>query len=133
MGRKRHILVDTLGLLLGVVVHPADIQEREGAYLLLAGVQAQPQCSRLQLMWADSGYRGQPFEQWVQRRCGWHVQIVRRPDWPGFFVLPKRWVVERTFAWFGKCRRLSKDYEHNPESSRAWLLLAMIRLMLNRL
>jgi len=129
-GRKRHILVDTLGLLMRVCVHPADIQERDGAKLLL---QASPK-SPWQLMWADSGYRGEPFSQWVQENCGCRLEIVKKdPQQQGFAVLPKRWIVERTFAWLGKCRRLSKDYEQNTQSSESWIRLSMIHLMLKRL
>jgi putative transposase len=133
-GRKRHLLVDTLGLLLGCLVHPADVAERAGAKQLLNSVRELPVCSRLRLMWADSGYDGQPFETWVQQECGWQVEIVSKdPQQQGFAVLPKRWIVERTFSWLNKWRRLSKDYEQNPESSRACIQLAMIKLMLNRL
>ncbi len=122
-----------MGLLLGVSVHPANVPEREGARGLLGPLANQERCARLQVVWADAGYNGAPFTQWVEQRCGWKLEIVRRSDWPGFIVLPKRWVVERTFAWIGKCRRLSKDYEHNPRSSRAFILLAMIQLMIRRL
>lgn len=127
------MLVDTLGLLLGCIVHPANISERAGARLLLHDLKNQPQCQRVHLVWADSGYDGRPFTRWVRDHCGWQVHIVSKAQRHGFAVLPKRWIVERTFAWLNKCRRLSKDYEQQPESSRAWVLLAMIRLMLNRL
>lgn len=129
-GRKRHILVDTLGLLVKVCVHPANIQERDGAKMLLQG----PLPSPWRLMWADSGYCGASFAQWVQQHCGCRLEIVKKnPQQRGFAVLPRRWIVERTFAWLGKCRRLSKDYEHNSKSSEAWIRLAMIHLMLKRL
>ena len=129
-GRKRHILVDTMGLLIRVCVHAADIQERDGAKLLLHSA---PQ-SRWQLMWADSGYRGDPFAQWVQENCGCRLEVVKKdPQQQGFAVLAKRWIVERTFAWFGKCRRLSKDFEQNTQSSESWIRLSMIHLMLKRL
>lgn len=130
-GRKRHILVDTLGLLVRVVVHPANVQEREGAKLLL---QPQPQPHSWQLMWVDGGYSGPDFAAWVQEHCGCRVEVVRKdPEQQGFAPLPRRWVVERTFAWLGKCRRLSKDYEQKPQHSETWIHLAMIHLMLRRL
>lgn len=130
-GRKRHILVDTMGLLLAVVVHAANIQDRDGAKLVLSKVTA---ClPRLALIWADGGYAGQLIE-WVQTHCGWVLEIIKRPpDSKGFQVLPRRWVVERTFGWLGRYRRLSKDYEHLPESSENMIYIAMIHLMLRRL
>lgn len=130
-GRKRHVLVDTLGLLLTVVVHPADIQDRDGARLVLA--EAQAQHPTLAVVWADGGYRGQ-LEGWVTAACGWRLEIVQKgPAQHGFRVLPKRWIVERTFAWLGRWRRLSKDHEGTVASSRAFLQVAMIALMLRRL
>jgi len=133
-GRKRHILVDTLGLLMRVCVHPANIQERDGAKLLLQSASQSASQSPWQLMWADSGYRGEPFARWVQENCGCRLEVVKKdPEQQGFAVLPKRWIVERTFAWFGKCRRLSKDFEQNTQSSEAWIRLSMIHLMLRRL
>jgi len=131
MGRKRHLLVDTLGLVLMVVVHAANIQDREGAKLLLQDIKV---CfPRLELIWADGGYRGQLID-WVQEVCGWLLEIVKRPDQQvGFSVLPRRWVVERTFGWFGHYRRLSKDYEELPQSSEAMIYVAMTHIMLRRL
>ena len=130
-GRKRHLLVDTLGLIWGLVVHAADVQDRDGAKLLLEKVQG---CfSRLQLIWADGGYAGQLIG-WVQQVCGWVLQIVKRSDNAvGFAVLPKRWIVERTFGWFGWYRRLSKDYEELTENSEAIILVCMIHRMLRHL
>lgn len=130
-GRKRHILVDTMGLLLAVVVHAGNVQDRHGAKQLLSTVKG---ClPRLQLVWADGGYAGE-LVSWVQTQCQWVLEIVRRSATSvGFEVLPRRWVVERTFAWFGKYRRLSKDYEYHPHSSEAMLYLAMIFLMVRRL
>jgi putative transposase len=108
-GRKRHILVDTIGLLLIVVVHTANIQDRDGAKLVLEQVKGT--FPRLKLIWADAGYSGQLIE-WVSLVCGWILEIVKRSDdIKGFQVLPHRWVVERTFGWLGRYRRLSKDYE----------------------
>ena len=130
-GRKRHLLVDTLGLLLMVVVHAADIQDRDGAKLVLERVRGK--FSRLQLIWADGGYAGQLVE-WVKDICHWLLEIVKRPDdAQGFVVLPRRWVVERTFAWLGKYRRLSKDYEALTETSEAMIYAAMVHLMIRRL
>lgn len=130
-GRKRHVLVDTLGLLLSTVVHAANIQDRDGAKLVLE--KAQGKFPRLQLIWADGGYAGKLIE-WVQQTCGWLLEIVKRSDdMQGFVVLPRRWIVERTFGWLGRCRRLSKDYEEQTESSEAMIQLAMIQLMVKRL
>jgi len=113
-GRKRHILVDTIGLLLIVVVHIANIQDRDGAKLVLEQVKGK--FCRLQLIWADAAYSGQLFG-WVKVVCGWMLEIVKRSDdIKGFKVLPHRWVVERTFGWLGRYRRLSKDYEGLTES-----------------
>jgi putative transposase len=144
-GRKRHVLVDTLGLVVKAVVHPADLQDRAGApRLLLTVADTLP---RLELIWADSAYIG-PLQAWVWERFGWRLQIVERPggrgQWlpagkeppvriPGFQLLPRRWVVERTFAWIGRNRRMSRDYEFLPATSEAWIYLSMIRLMLKRL
>jgi putative transposase len=131
-GRKRHILVDTMGLLLMVLVHAANIQERDGAKLLLN--KARGCFTRLRLIWADAGYRGQPMIDWVLNTHGWILEIVKRDKGvKGFQVLPRRWVVERTFAWFGDYRRLSKDYEVLTETSEAMIYVAMIRLMVRRL
>ena len=130
-GRKRHILVDTMGLLLMVLVHAASIQDRDGAKSLL--VKAKQCFSRLRLIWADAAYSGK-LVSWVLTTCSWVLEIVRRSDdVKGFQVLPRRWVVERTFAWLGRYRRLSKDYEALPETSEAMIYAAMSRLMLRRL
>jgi putative transposase len=130
-GRKRHVLVDTLGLLLLVVVHPGNIQDRDGAKLLLE--KAKNLFPRLQLIWADGGYAGK-LVGWVKSVCGWVLEIVKRSDKvKGFKLLPRRWVVERTFGWIGRNRRLSKDYERLPESSETMVYWAMTRLMVRRL
>ena len=130
-GRKRHILVDTLGLLLIVVVHAANVQESDGAKLVLR--RALGRFPRLRLIWADQGYKAH-FVAWAKTVGGWAVAIVTRPAGSkGFAVLPRRWVVERTFAWLGRCRRLSKDYEALPATSESWVQVAMIHLMLKRL
>ena len=130
-GRKRHLLVDTLGLVLMVVVHAANIQDRDGARLLLE--KARGRFPRLRLIWADGGYTGKLVD-WVKTLCLWVLEIVKRSDdVKGFQVLPHRWVVERTFGWLGRYRRLSKDYEGLPESSEAMIYIAMIHLMVRRL
>lgn len=113
------------------MVHAADAQDRDGARLVLNRVSHS--LPRLRLIWADGGYAGQLVD-WVQQTLGWVLEIVKRPrDVQGFHVLPRRWVVERTFAWLGRYRRLSKDYEYLCETSEALIYLAMIRLMARRL
>jgi putative transposase len=130
-GRKRHILVDAMGLLLMVVVHAASIQDRDGAKLVL--VKVTERFPRLQLIWADGGYAGKLVE-WVKTICQWTLEIVKRSDGvKGFQVLPRRWVVERTFGWLGRYRRLSKDYEGLPETSEAMIYATMVHLMVRRL
>ncbi len=131
-GRKRHLAVDTLGLLLAVVVHSAALQDRAGATLVLAALAAGG-FPRLRLLWADGGYAGK-LVAWVREHCGWLLTIVKRSDdVRGFQVLPRRWVVERTFAWLSRYRRLSKDYEYLTASSEAMIYVAMIHPMLVRL
>ncbi len=130
-GRKRHILVDTLGLLLIVVVLTAEIQDRDGAKILFSKIKEQ--MPRLFLVWADGGYRGKLIG-WVSKNCLWLLEIIKRnDDVKGFVILPRRWVVERTFSWLNRNRRLSKDYERKPESSEAWIYFSMSILMLKRL
>ena len=120
-----------MGLLIAVVVHAANIQDRDGAKLLLEKLKGQ--FSRLKLIWADGGYAGKLIE-WAMERGGWVLEIVKRSDdLSGFKVLPHRWLVERTFGWLGRYRRLSKDYEELTESSEAMIRVAMINLMLHRL
>lgn len=134
-GRKRHIVVDTLGLLLIVVVHSASIPDGNGGKLTLArlferikGYSAAPWC-RLKLIWADGAY--EDIVYYVRLYFGWSLEIVRRPaDAKGFVVLPRRWVVERTFGWLGRYRRLSRDFEHTVSSSEAMVYIASIRRML---
>ena len=119
-GRKRHIIVDTTGLLLTVVVHPANIQDRDGARL--AFIRLAGRFPRLKRIWADGAYAGK-LVPWVRNVCGWDLELVRRPSGQHTFeVLPRRWVVERTFAWLGRYRRLSKDYEESPQTTEAWIL-----------
>jgi putative transposase len=132
-GRKRHILVDVIGLVLVVLVHKASIQDRTGAKSLLKRAKKKG-FRRLALIWADGGYSGQPMIDWVWNLGGWILEIVQRAqDTTGFVVLPRRWVVERTFAWLGRYRRLSKDYEQLPQTSEAMIYAAMVHLMLKRL
>jgi putative transposase len=155
-GRKRHLLVDTEGLVLKATVHTADIMDRDGVKLLLTDT-IKTTFPRLRHVWLDAGYNGRgKGKDWIEQTLGWSAQIVqhrRRPskvwifddlpddqiDWsqylppPGFRVLPRRWVVERTFAWQSQNRRLSKDYERLCPTSEALIYLTMIRLMLRRL
>jgi putative transposase len=120
-----------LGLLLTVVVHAASIQDRDGAKLVFEKTRGL--FPRLKLIWADGGYAGQLVD-WVQNTCDWLLEIVKRnADMIGFQVLPRRWVVERTFAWLGRFRRLSKDYEELTDTSETMIQIAMIRLMLRRI
>lgn len=133
-GRKRHVLVDTLGLLLAVCVTAASTQDRDGARLLLPALAHH--WTRLRLIWADSSYAGELIE-WVRQlreRRRIKLEIVRRSEAAkGFVALPKRWIVERTFGWLNRCRRLSKDYEYLTEASEAMIHIAMINLMVRRL
>ena len=130
-GRKRHILVDTMGLILMVVVHAANTQDRDGAKLIFDKIQ--DSFPKLHLIWADAGYAGKLVD-WVKYFFGCVLEIVKRSDHKsGFEVLPRRWVVERTLAWLGRYRRLSKDYEYLPQTSETMIYVAMTHLMLRRL
>jgi putative transposase len=133
-GRKRHIFVDTLGLLLTVVVTAASVQDRDGAKLLLEVLRHQ--FSRLRLIWADGAYGGELLA-WMWALRPWRkvrLEIVKRPKGvKGFQLLPWRWIVERTFGWLGRYRRLSKDYEYLTQTSEAMIRVAMIHLMVRRL
>jgi putative transposase len=131
-GRKRHIIVDTEGLLLRVVVHAANVQDRDGGKMVVADVATSGAFPRLEHLWADGADGG--TVEFARDYAGLRLEVVKRaPDTKGFVVQPRRWVVERTFGWFGRNRALSKDYEALPESSEAWIYLAMIHLMLKRL
>ena len=130
-GRKRHILVDTLGLIHGCLVHPANIQERAGAKLLLEPLR--DTLTRMEKIVADGGYSGQNMIDWTKETCGWMFEIVKRTELHTFKVLPKRWIVERTFGWFENYRRLSRDYEYAADTSENMIYIAMTQLMLNRL
>ncbi len=136
MGRKRHLLVDTQGFALKVVVSAADVQDRAGARLVAHALQVYgPQLPRLTKVWADGGYSG-PLRDELRQQMGWDVEIVKRSDTQPkdtFAVQPQRWIVERTFAWWGGLRRLSRDYEYQVESSEALIYAGMTRLMLRRM
>jgi putative transposase len=152
-GRKRHVLTDTQGLVLRATVHRADVQDRAAVPLVLQGVR--DQSPRLAHVWVDQGYTGSGRE-WIERELGWSVEVVQHPprprglwvpegtepNWPLWAalyprgwrgVLPRRWVAERTFAWFGQSRRLSKDYERLPETGEALIHICMARIMVRRL
>ena len=135
LGRKRHLLVDTLGLILHVVVHSAAIQDRDGAKLVLPRLLER--FGWLRCIFVDGGYAGELVD-WVRKllpRRGLRLEVVKRSDADKhrFKILPKRWIVERTFGWLSKFRRLSKDYEYRTENSEAIILIAATRLMLARL
>ena len=131
-GRKRHILVDTLGLLLSVIVLPANIQDRDGAFELLH--RARRLFPFIERIFADGGYRGEKMALVISRTGAWKLEIVKRSDAAkGFQVLPKRWIVERTFAWISRCRRLARDFERYARTTIAFVRLSMIRIMLRRL
>jgi putative transposase len=158
-GRKRHLLVDTEGLVLKAKVHSAKVMDRDGIEPLLKRTEGQ--FPRLKYLWLDAGYKGKGKE-WVEKALGWSVEVVQHPpkiapqemlrrwarewakegvtiDWEkllpprGFRVLPRRWVVERTFSWLGQNRRMSKDYERLTQTSEVFILVVMIRLMVKRL
>jgi len=156
VARKRHVFVDTEGLLLALNVHPADIRGRDGIKLVLDAT-TRPTLPRMQLLWLDAGYNGRgKGKDWVEHALGWWVETVKavhrykrywvpndippdQIDWsqylpaPGFHVIPRRWVVERTFAWLSHNRRLSKEYERLCATCETWIYLALSRLMLRRL
>jgi putative transposase len=137
-GRKRHIIVDVLGLLLLVVVHNVSIQDAAGGKKTLQTLFDQVKGSvynrwcRIKLVWADGAYAS--LADWAQKNLGWNIEIKKRPqDAKGFVVLPRRWVVERTFGWLGRYRRLSRDFEHTVKSSEAMVYAASVRRMLRLL
>jgi putative transposase len=129
-GRKRFILVDTLGLLLAVIVTEANFPERLGGAAVV--MEAGEATENLVLIWVDQGFSGENFARVIHKLCAAKVDVICRTQ-PGFEVLPKRWIVERTFAWWNQYRRLSKDYELLPEMSESIIYTVMIRLMLKRL
>ena len=131
-GRKRHIVTDTLGLIVGVIVHAANIQDRDGAPDVLTSIRAR--WPWLRHVFADGGYAGDKLKAALADKGRWTIEIIKRSDKAkGFEVLPRRWVVERTFAWLGRCRRLAKDWEKTITSATAFLLLAHIRLLTRRI
>ena len=131
-GRKRHIITDTLGLMLFVLVHAADVQDRDGAPDVLKAIRYR--FPWLRHVFADGGYAGPKLRKALTKIGEWTVEIIKRSDVAkGFEVLPRRWVVERTFAWLGRCRRLAKDWETSIKSSAAWVNIASIRTMTRRL
>jgi len=133
-GRKRFVVCDTLGLWLEVVVLPASVPERAGAEEAFWRLAGQEVCASLELIWADGGFEGKAWQQKIEQKFGFCVEIVKRCDgMAGFEVLPKRWIVERSFGWMNYYRRLSKDYEGHTHMSRAWMLWAMTDKMLGTL
>ncbi|MEO1149126.1 MAG: IS5 family transposase [Cyanobacteria bacterium J06638_22] len=134
-GRKRHIMVDTLGLVMMVVVTAANVSDPQGAKLIFSRLQRWPErIARLVRIWVDGTYAGKPLMHWTMDTYRWILETIKRSDTAkGFVLLPKRWVVERTFGWLNWSRRLSKDYEVLPETSEAFIYIAMIRILVRRL
>jgi transposase len=131
-GRKRHLLVDTIGLMIAAIVHRADIQDRDGAPLLLATMRSA--FPWLRHVFADAGYAGEKLRQALAKLGQWTIDIVRRSDTAvGFEPQPRRWVVERTIAWLNRNRRLTKDFEATIQSAQAWLLIASVKLLSRRI
>ena len=131
-GRKRHILTDTLGLMVGLVVHGAGVQDRDGAPDVLRSIRHR--YPWLRHVFADGGYGGEKLRSRLRRVGQWTIEIIKRTDKAkGFELLPRRWVVERTFAWLGRCRRLAKDFEGSIASAETWIIVAHIRLLTRRL
>ena len=132
-GRKRHIVVDSMGLLLAVLVTAADVDDAKAAQELFGRLKGQPM-SKVKRMYADGKYHNLALYAWVESNVPWEFQVINRPKGAkGWVKLPIRWTVERTFAWLGRCRRLGKDRERSVLSSETFVKLAMIQLMLNRL
>jgi putative transposase len=130
-GRKRHLLVDTLGLPIAIYVTPADLSDPAGARKLLAGLAFR--VPRPQKIWADAAYRGKDLADWCQQQGGWELEIVERePGIRSFQAQPRRWVVERCFAWLSRNRRLAKDYERKAQTSETLIVIATVRLLLRR-
>lgn len=130
-GRKRHILTDTCGYLIFILVHTADIQDRDGAVDVLKVIRYR--FPWLRHVFADGGYAGDKLRSALKGHGSWTLEIIKRSDTAkGFELLPRRWVVERTFAWLGRCRRLAKDWERSIASSTAWALIASIRMLTRR-
>ena len=131
-GKKRHLLVDTLGLILAIAVHPANLQDRDGALLVLDR-HTRRLFAFLRTIFADGAYGGEKLSR-AMIAASWKIEVVKPPpNQKGFEVIPRRWVVERTIAWINRCRRLAKDYENLNRTAIAFIRLASIRLMLRRL
>jgi len=131
-GRKRHIVTDTIGLLIGFVIHTADIQDRDGAVHVLNSIRRTHPW--LRHIFADGGYAGPKLRGRLEKIGCWTMQIVKRSDKAkGFEIIPRRWVVERTFAWLGRCRRLAKDWDKSILSAESWLLIAHIKMITRRI
>jgi transposase len=131
-GRKRHILTDTIGLPVGMIVHPANVQDRDGAPDLLESIRSA--FPWLRHVFADAAYAGEKLRGALEQLGTWTVEIIKRSDAAkGFVLLPRRWVVERTFAWLNRNRRLAKDFEATTESAVTWLYIASVKLMSRRL
>lgn len=131
-GRKRHIVTDTLGHIMTAVIHPADIQDRDGALMVAARIRSL--FPWLRHLIADGGYAGEKLRNGLAQIGQWTIEIIKRSDQArGFVVLPKRWIVERSFAWLGRCRRLTRDVEATISSSEAWLMIAHIRRVLRKI
>jgi len=131
-GRKRHVVTDTLGLMVGLVVNSADIKDRDGALRVLQSIRSS--FPWLRHVSADGGYAGPKLRSALARIGDWKLQIVKRSDIAkGFELLPRRWVVERTFTWLGRCRRLAKDWEKSIASAQAWIFIAHIRVLTRRI
>ena len=131
-GRKRHLLVDTLGLPLSIYVTSANVQDRVGARCLLSGLK--PLAPRLKKIWEDGDYGGEPLYEWCRREGDWDLEVVGRDrQSSGFQIIAKRWIVECTFGWLGMSRRLIKDYERKVQTSETLIEVVMIRLILRRL
>jgi len=136
-GRKRHLIVDTLGLLICIIVHRADIDERQGAKYLFNRLASRiVDFNRLKLFYADQGYGGEKMKRWVKntfKAFNWSLEIVKKIHKKAFSALPKRWIIERTFGWMNLYRRLSKDYEYSTKSSETMIQITMIHIMLKKL
>jgi len=131
-GRKRHIVTDTTGLMVGAAVHPADVQDRDGALLVIETIH--DLFPWLRHLFADSAYSGDKILKTLTKFGRWSIEIVKRmADTVGFEVLPRRWLVERTLAWLNRNRRLAKDFEASIESAQAWVYVASLQLLIRRL
>jgi putative transposase len=130
-GRKRQILVDTLGMLMGVFVHPANESDQKGFKKLIGKVKHKSE--RMVKVIVDGGYQGEPLREWLEQATGWILEVMKRSDTSKFEIMSKRWIVERTFGWLLRYRRLRSDYEYKTQTVEGMIYLGMIRLMLHRL